>query len=138
MKNNKQKIDWIIHFVVNGAMCDCCGEVENSFPEYMCNAHTHGMEIYGHLDFQIVLALDPQITGALLNDMGLRVQAGEKFKAGDVISDLISNYDVKLVEAEETGRTVLRILLPDKNGLFPGDDGCEYPYSQQQCFLTVN
>lgn len=46
-----QKIDWLIHLVANGA-CDECGEVETDFLPYMCNAHTHGLERYGHLDFQ--------------------------------------------------------------------------------------
>lgn len=49
-----QKIDWVIHLVANGA-CDECGEIETGFLPYMCNAHTHGLERYGHLDFQMVL-----------------------------------------------------------------------------------
>lgn len=49
-----QKIDWLIHLVANGA-CDECGAVETDFLPYMCNAHTHGLERYGHLDFQMVL-----------------------------------------------------------------------------------
>ncbi len=45
-----QKIDWLIHLVANGA-CDECGEVETDFLPYMCNAHTHGLERYGHFGF---------------------------------------------------------------------------------------
>lgn len=136
-EKQNQKIDWIIHHVVNGAACDCCGEIEESFPEYMCNAHTHGLERYGHLNFQIVLAMDPQIIGYILNDMGLRVQSGVKFKSGDVISDaLAGGYNIRLLEVEETGRKVLRILLPDENNRFPGDEDCQYPYSQQENFNT--
>lgn len=134
----KQKIDWIIHYVANGEMCDCCGKVEAGFPEYMTNAHTHGLEKYDHLDFQIVLAMDPQIVGTLLNDMGLRVQAGEKFKSGDILSDVLAGgYDVLLLEVEETGRKVLRIILPDKDNCFPGDKRCSYPYSKQASFETI-
>ena len=138
MNNKEQKIDWIIHFVVNGESCDCCGKVEDSFPEFMCNTHTHGLEKYDHLDFQIVLALPPEIVGHLLNGLGLRVQAGEKFKDGDVISDLLANnYDVHLVEVEETERRVLRLLMPDPQNRFPGDAECDYPYNQQKDFKTV-
>ena len=133
----KQKIDWIIHYVTNGEVCACCGEVENSFPKYMCNAHTHGLDKYGHLDFQIVLAMNPQIVGFILNDMGLRVQAGEKFKSGDVLSDVLAdNYEVRLIEVEEVNRKVLRILIPDKNHHFPGDTDCQYLYNRQKEFIT--
>ena len=132
------KIDWIIHFVVNDVACDCCGKVENPFPEFMCNAHTHGMEeLYNHPDFQIVLQMDPNLLGYILNELGARVQNGAKFKAGDEIADIIANgYVVRLVEAKECGRTVLRVLLPDVNNHFPGDADCEYPYNQQADFNT--
>ena len=135
--NKEQKIDWIIHHVVNGVACDCCGKVEDSFPEYLCNAHTHGMGKYNHLDFQIVLAMPPELIGHLLNDLGLRVQAGQKFKDGDVIDDLLANgYLMRLVEVEETGRNVLRVLIPDENNHFPGDKECHYPYNRQKKFKT--
>ena len=61
-----QKIDWLIHLVANGA-CDECGEVETDFLPYMCNAHTHGLERYGHLDFQMVLFLPTEEIGRILN-----------------------------------------------------------------------
>ena len=48
----ENKVDWIIHFVANGAPCAECGEVENNFPQYICDAHTHGMDKYGHMEFR--------------------------------------------------------------------------------------
>ena len=63
-----QKIDWLIHLVANGA-CDECGEVETDFLPYMCNAHTHGLERYGHLDFQMVLFLPTEEIGRILNTL---------------------------------------------------------------------
>lgn len=125
------KFDWICHYVSNGVACDMCNKTEDSFPEFICNAHTHGMEKYNHLDFQIVLDVDAELIGTLLNEMGLRVQMGGKFKSGDVLSDLLVGYDAKLFEVPEKDRTVLRIILPDENNLFPGDEGCQYPYNQQ-------
>ena len=65
-----KKIDWIIHLVTNGAQCEECGEVESGFLPYMCNAHTHGMERYNHLDFQIVLNYPPNEIGRILNEFG--------------------------------------------------------------------
>ena len=49
----KLNIDWVIHLVANGARCEQCGEIETSFKEYLCNAHTHGMARYDHPDFQM-------------------------------------------------------------------------------------
>ena len=52
---SKEFVDWIIHYVANGAQCVECGKKEFSFLQYACNAHTHGMENYNHQDFQMVL-----------------------------------------------------------------------------------
>ena len=65
MNNN---VDWIIHLVANGA-CDECGKEEKGFLPYTCNAHTHGMEKYGHPDFQVVLSLPPREIGRILNTL---------------------------------------------------------------------
>lgn len=63
MKNN---IGWIIHLCANGN-CDECGKREEGFLPYTCNAHTHGMEEYGHMDFQLVLKAHPAEIGRILN-----------------------------------------------------------------------
>ena len=133
----QQKIDWIIHVIASEEFCELCGKMEKNFPDYMANMHTHGMEKYGHLDFQIVLDIPSNVAGTILNDMGLRVQAGEKFKSGDVLSDILADgYDVHLLEVEETGRRVLRLLLPDPENRFPDDKDCQYPYNKQAKFKT--
>ena len=105
MKNN---IEWIIHLCANGN-CDECGKREEGFLPYTCNAHTHGMEKYGHMDFQLVLKTHPAEIGRILNTFGLWVQSGRRFKAGDMVSGIFQDCDVRLDEFEETGRTVLRI-----------------------------
>ena len=53
----KPRIDWIIHGCANGVVCEYFGETENGFLPDACNFHTHGMEKYSHLDFQMTLAL---------------------------------------------------------------------------------
>lgn len=126
-----KKIDWKIHLVANGVECEECGKTEDGFLPYMCNAHTHGMDKYNHLDFQIVLMLKPEVICGILNTFGLLVQSGKIFKDGDSVSEIINKYDVRLKEFEETGRKVLRIILPDEQNRFPGDEGCEAPYSLQ-------
>lgn len=126
----KRRIDWVIHLVANGA-CDACGRVERGFLPYLCNAHTHGMEQYGHLDFQLVLMLPSEEIGRILNTLGLRVQSGERFHVGDMVSGIYEDCDIRLDEHEETGRKVLRVIIPDKYNVFPEDSSCMTPYNLQ-------
>lgn len=125
-----RQIDWIIHMVENGA-CEACGTVESSFLPYLCNAHTHGMNKYGHMDFQMVLRVNNQEIARILNTLGLRVQAGERFKAGDYVSGIYEDCDIRLDAFEETGRQVLRVIIPDKYNIFPEDERCIAPYNLQ-------
>ena len=125
------KIDWIIEILANGIHCATCGKVENHYPDYICNAHTHGMAKYGHMDFQLVLYLHPNQMGYVLNNLGLRVQAGERFKAGDLVEGIFNRCPLRLDEAEESGRKVLRVIIPDDENRFPEDPECEYPYNYQ-------
>lgn len=124
------KIDWMIHLVANGA-CDACGRKESSFLPYTCNAHTHGMEKYHHMDFQMVLALPPEEIGRILNTLGLRVQAGEQFHDGDMVSGIYEDCNIRLDEYEETGRRVLRVIIPDKYNVFPEEKHCMPVYRLQ-------
>ncbi len=126
-----KKINWDIHLVAN-MPCDECGKEENGFLPYTCNAHTHGMEQYGHLDFQVVLLLPACEIARILNTMGLRVQNGEHFQAGDYVSGIYEDCQVRLDAFEETGRTVLRVVIPDKYGVFPEDENCMETYKLQQ------
>lgn len=67
----------------------------------------------------------------ILNTLGLRVQAGEHFKDGDMVSGIYEDCDVRLTEFEETGRMVLRVIIPDKHNRFPEDAGCDVRYTLQ-------
>ena len=125
-----KQIDWMIHYCANG-VCDECGKAEEGFIPYACNAHTHGMEKYGHMDFQMVLHLPLQEVGRILNTLGLRVQTGERFKAGDLVSRIYEDCDIRLDAFEETGRTVLRAVIPDKHNRFLEDEQCMDAYRVQ-------
>jgi len=113
-----KKIDWIIHTV----------PLEG--PEGFFNSHTHGMEKYGHLDFQLVLPLHPQLTAEILNTIGEEVQNGRKFKPGEYSKDVFTcEFRIKLYR--ESGRDVLRLIFPDPNMRFPEDPLCETSYKHQ-------
>lgn len=117
---NKNEIDWIIHKIIN-----------DYGPGNLTNAHTHGMARYNHLDFQVVLNLPPEHVGYLLNSMGARVQNGERFHAGNMIYGLYDDCPVRLDEFRETGRSVLRLIIPDKYNLFPENPHCMDTYKYQ-------
>ena len=124
-------IDWIIHCSMNGAVCAQCGRVETGFVPYAINAHTHGMEKYGHEDFQLVLRRPVEEIARILNTMGLRVQRGERFQAGDYVSGIYEDCDVRLDGFEECDRKVLRVIIPDRHNRYPEDPECMEPYTLQ-------
>lgn len=126
-----RKIDWIIHAMANGVYCSKNNKAENSFIDGACNFHTHGMEKYGHLDFQVVLELDPNDIAFILNTLGMRVQSGEKFNAGDLVYGIFADCPIRLDEFEETGRTVLRVIIPDEKNVFPDDEKCNADFKIQ-------
>ena len=128
---SEQKIDWIIHLVGNGVACDCCNKVEDEFHDGLCNAHTHGMEKYHHPDFQMVIQVSPEEIGYVLNTLGRRVQNGEQFHDGDYVSGIYEDCDIRLQEFEETGRKVLRVLIPDMQNIFPDNPRCNHPFNLQ-------
>lgn len=98
------KYGWYAHFV--------------DMPDLgIINCHTHGiLELCDHFDLQIIVPLLPQTTLTILHTICNRIKAGEKFKSGDVVSDIIKNFNITFIDAIEGDRTVLRIILPDKYG----------------------
>lgn len=84
------------------------------------NIHTHGLaESFDHLDLQIVLPLSQETAGPILKTIVDRIKDGEHFSDGDILESVIANgYCVKMVNAEENDRPVLRIIFPDAKGNF--------------------
>jgi len=87
------------------------------------NFHSHYLESYlGHKDIQLVYPLPDNLVGGIMHTVVGNIKKGRKYKAGDITSSVLEGLDVLFVEATETGRTVLRIILPDKEGrLKPGE-----------------
>lgn len=113
----RNKIDWIILYEVNGS----CDNTENSYIQSICNTYTNEMINYGHMEFQMVLNLGAAEIMRLLNNLGERVQSGERFKDGVMISDLYLDCSVRLNEFINNGHKVLRLIIPDKYNIFPED-----------------
>lgn len=120
---NKEK-DCIIHLCTAGVSYDSNGELENLRIPFACNAHTHGMDKYNHLDFQVVLPLSTNVIYGILARLCKRVQAGDRFQSGDYVSHIVEGGQIRLDEFEESGRKVLRAIIPDENGAFPESPMC--------------
>lgn len=81
------------------------------------NAHTHGLQAFGdHLDFQLVVPLPPDTAHGIICTLVERVKSGERFVSGQNIDEVIQGFEIKLIEASEDDRRVLRIILPDPKG----------------------
>ena len=124
-----KKIDWVCHYVSNNCACAECGKVKKAYPSYVCDAHTHGMDKYNHLEFQVILDYGLFEIGRLLNTMGKRVQNGESFKDGDWVKGLYEDCDVLLREIPDSaGEPVLRLIIPDRDNKMPEESTVPYSY----------
>ena len=94
-----EKYGWYAHYVA----------LENG----MANYHTHGLDI----NFQIVVPILPTVCHSLFNDIVERFKGGEQFVDGKEDAELLSGYSVLYKSAEEDGRHVLRVILPDRAGV---------------------
>lgn len=130
--NERLNPDWICHLVMVGS-CDGCGNSEYSpLSPYLCDCHTHGLEKYGSKELQLVVKMQQNMIGYLLNTVGAMIRAGAELKDGDYIDCLLEGYLVLITKNEDSsGKEILRIVVPDVKGLFPKDEGCDTPYSLQ-------
>ncbi len=82
------------------------------------NAHTHGLvENFSHPDLQIVAAIPPKIIMRIFWDIVGQLKEGKTFQDGKKYKGVIgNNLEVLFWKTRETGRDVLRIILPDSNG----------------------
>jgi hypothetical protein len=96
------------------------------------NYHTHGLqENYGHIDFQCLLPINPQLINSIVAGLADRVKKGEVFVEDKHYDDVISNFSVFFKKFTECGRPVLRLILPDPKGKFPQDADCDPRYKIQ-------
>lgn len=103
-QKNLRKHGWIVHYVI-----DDPGPTG-------ANIHTHGLHNFGHPDFQIVVPLPQTVAHDILINLVDRVKAGEQFQAGQKVDKVIRAFSVKMIEATECGRPILRVIIPDPEG----------------------
>lgn len=78
------------------------------------NYHTHNFpEFLGIPDVQVVCNIDQQVIHSIVSGLVGAVKAGRKIELNRRESGILRDYDVMFVEAEEGGRSVWRLILPD-------------------------
>lgn len=97
------------------------------------NYHTHGLaETKRHLDLQIVLPINPELAQNIIWSVVKLIDNKRVLKDGDLVDGVIQKYPIKLKKVTESNREVLRIILPDENGLFYDDKNCTPLYAAQE------
>lgn len=98
----------------------------------LANIHTHGLpETMGHADLQLVLPLPQQEAARVLHTIVDEIRSGRKFKVGDLFDKVYTDCDVAFRETKESGRPVLRVIIPDMHNRWPDDPLCADVYNRQ-------
>ncbi|HWL22650.1 MAG TPA: DUF4262 domain-containing protein [Ureibacillus sp.] len=96
------------------------------------NYHTHGVqENFNHMDFQIVLNMDPEVANDIFFTLIDDINKGKRFEEGKEYSDILEGFKVTFKQYREMGRDVLKVLLPDEDGIFPTEENCDEYYKTQ-------
>jgi hypothetical protein len=79
------------------------------------NAHTHGLEdSFGHPDLEIVLPMRLDLATRILREVVGAIRAGTRLVPGQRYEGILANgYCLEVMESRESGRFVLRLILPD-------------------------
>lgn len=114
-----KKYGWYAHFVGNG------------YRNNMCNIHTHNVqEKFHHPDLQIVVPLPQKQANNILFNLVNKIREGITFSTGEKVNNVVRNMPITFCEAEEDGRKILRIILPDHNGVVDREH-IKPPFSMQ-------
>jgi hypothetical protein len=116
------RFGWYAHYVQD----------DESYPLGV-NYHTHGLvEHFQHPDLQIVMPADPELAHKLFCVIVDLIKDGEKFSDGQEVK-YPAGLCGRFHEVEETGRKVLRLILPDFDGKFGAEAG--FPFNKQMADL---
>jgi hypothetical protein len=112
-----EKHGWYAHFVL--------AEDESG----VADIHTHGIEqTFGQPDLQVTLPLptsEAKVILRLFHNVVDYIKQGVELRNGVYLDRVVSGMKVKLVAAEEGGRPILRMILPDAQGKLEPDEMSE-------------
>jgi len=131
MREDIEKHGFCVHFVIYTAK-------PPSRRRYQ-SIHTHGLEQSqgGHYDLEITLPVSGEDAAEVISNVVDKIKKGKEFRDGDIVSGILVGYDVKFVKRKESGRDILRILLPDRDGRYPEHADCDPRFSEQDLFIDV-
>ena len=111
-RESMETLGWYAHCVPSG---------DNT--PYGYNYHTHGMEhSFKHPNIQIVLPIDFVAAHNIAYAIVEKIRKGVRFEANIDYKGIMENdYLIRFIDAKECGRSVLRLLIPDKNGKYEGE-----------------
>ena len=105
-------------------------------------AYTIGNHLKGLPELLVIRTTEAGFLNTLSH---LMIAAGHGFEDGETVRMLGSKASVKLIHANAAAReeytiqagehfghqnySVMQVLISDKKGRFPGDEGCEEPYA---------
>ena len=78
------------------------------------------------------MPINPQLAQGIFGSIVRNINEGKVYKENNFYDGIIDKYKVLFLKATEYDRDVLRVILPDQNGLFPDDNGCEPIYKWQK------
>jgi hypothetical protein len=111
-KQMMEKYGWVTHFVV-----DTDDNEAKVSTKTGVDIHTHGLEEnFNHPDLQIALPIDASIAHSILTSIIDNIKEGNTYKDGDVCKGLLKgDYKVRFQKVN-SDRSILRIILPNKEG----------------------
>ena len=96
------------------------------------DSHTHGLKkSRNHPELQAVLPLHPDILHQILHNAVRVIDTGEHLQNDTYISGILDTYKVHIRSYMGEKGSYFRLILPDPNGKFPGDPGCNPLYKGQ-------
>ena len=120
-ENIKKSIQELIciHMVTDGT-CEKYQSKGNSFHEYMCDAHSRGMDKFGHRELQMVLLIDPKLIAYAINSVVEKILDGDIKPKDKLVISNVFDCDIRLDEAvDKDGKPLWRIVVPDEKGKYP-------------------
>lgn len=118
---DKDRVDWNIH----------CIHGEKGF-----TYQSVGAEKYCGLEIELNLSVQAKMGMMILNTVVFKcIEKGEVLKENSALEEVFT-VPIKVVKMNPIhpgfdGQKVYRIIVPDVNGKFPGDDGCAKEYDSQ-------
>ena len=102
----------------------------------LINAHTHGLEKVNLPNLCLGVDIGDEKIEQILNtvtDIVLNPDENSDILVTHIVTDKDGSamFSFKLIPATSYDEDVLLIVLADKNGKFPWEDGCKRPYKYQ-------